>query len=157
MIRALLLALVCVGCSQPIQVSDACPAATEAEVQQAFTTWTEAYSAKNLEGVMAIFDRNVVFEFQGAPNASYDELEAAFRADFERLDPGNSQWVAEPDSIMLSGEMANVISTWRQQVTTETGIQTRQTNRAIDVLTRGGDCRWRIARSLNYPLTPVAD
>ena len=55
-------------------------------------------------------------------------------------------------AFLLSGEMANVISTWRQQVTTDGATETRQTNRAIDVLTRGEDCQWRITRSLNYPL-----
>jgi uncharacterized protein (TIGR02246 family) len=145
----------CAACSQqPAQTASTCAPATEDEVQEAFTAWTEAYNARDIEGVMAIFDRTVLFEFQGAPDSHYSELEAAFRAEFAQPAAEGARWIAEPDTIMLSGEMANVISTWRQQVRgAEGGVEIRQTNRAIDVLQRGADCRWRITRSLNYPLT----
>lgn len=145
---ALMAVLIVAGCGAPPekQGARACGSASQAQVQEVFTGWTRAYEARNIEGVMSIFAPDVVFEFEGQAKQSYADLERGFRADFAQADRADKNWVAEPDTIMLSGNMANVISTWRLQ---ENG-RTREKNRAANVLQRGADCRWRIVRSLNY-------
>lgn len=52
----------------------ACPPATEASVRGAFEAWLVAYRSRDLAGTMAIFDPQVRFQFQGAPDLDWAAL-----------------------------------------------------------------------------------
>ena len=129
----------------------ACPPASEAEVRATFQAWLAAYRARDLAGTMAIFDPNVRFAFQGAPDADWSALRRGYRAEFAAT--ASSEWRAQWDEVIVSGDTAIAFASWREHVG---GSETpRAENRAADVLRRGEGCRWRIVRSLNYPLRPA--
>jgi ketosteroid isomerase-like protein len=114
-----------------------------------FEEWLVAYEKADLDRVMSIFDKDAVFSFQGAPDAGYDELEAAYVADFASRKPG-SKWVPIAEEVYAEGTMAIVRSRWELQMPDgKGGILTQERNRGLDVFkwTKDG---WRLIRSLNY-------
>ena len=130
-----------------------CPPANEADVRQEFGAWVRAYQAHDLAGTMAIFAPEVRFEFQGAPDASWSDLKQSYAQEFAR--PGGAIWIPHWDDIRVSGKIAAAFSLWQAFLTKPDGTkELRATNRSVDVLRRGTDCRWRIFRSLTYPVKP---
>ena len=129
----------------------ACPPATEAEIRVTFDTWLTAYRARDLAGTMAIFDPQVRFAFQGSPDLDWSALRRNYQAEFAAT--ATSEWRPQWDEVIVTGDMAIAFASWREHVN---GSETpRAENRAADVLRRGEGCRWRIVRSLNYPLRPA--
>jgi uncharacterized protein (TIGR02246 family) len=120
-------------------------------VWQTFQSWLAAYAKGDLPGVMAIFDRDVRFSYQGAPDRGYAELEASYVEDFRTRQPG-SEWVPEVEEVYADGRLALVRAVWRlERKTAEGKTETKGRNRSLDLLRRGDDGRWRIFRSFNYP------
>lgn len=128
--------------------ASACPPATEASVRAAFEDWLAAYRARDLGRTMAIFDPEVRFHFQGSPDLDWTALRRNYQAEFAAT--AVSEWRAEWDQVLVSGELAIAFATWREHVGGAT--EPRAENRAVDTLRRGESCRWRIVRSLNYPV-----
>ena len=86
--------------------------------------WVTAYDARDLSGTMAIFDPGVVFQFQGASDQDYAELERGYRAHLPtptRLSIGR----AVARTRVGLGHLADVYSSWRIEVSE--GGQTRVT------------------------------
>jgi steroid delta-isomerase len=132
-----------------------CPVANEAQVRHAFKRWVRAYEKHDLPGTMAIFAPEVRFEFQGAPDADWKQLQESYARGFAR--PGRATWVPQWDQIVVSNGLAAAFSKWTAVVTNPQGKpEVRAENRSVDVLRRGADCRWRIIRSLTYPLKAPA-
>ena len=128
--------------------ASACPPATEASVRATFEDWLVAYRARDLTGTMAIFDPRVRFQFQGSPDLDWAALRRNYQAEFAAT--ARSEWRAEWDQIIVSGDLATAFATWREHV--GDAPEPRAENRSVDVLQRGEGCRWRIVRSLNYPV-----
>jgi ketosteroid isomerase-like protein len=125
----------------------ACPPASEAQIRAAFADWLAAYRSRDLTGPMAIFDPEVRFQFQGSPDLDWAAMRRNYAAEFSAT--AESEWRGEWDEVIVSGDLATAFATWREHVGGATAP--RAENRAVDVLQRGADCRWRIVRSLNYP------
>lgn len=116
-----------------------------AQVWDTFERWLAAYEAGDLDGIMAIFEPDVIFEFQGGPDASADMLRRDYVADLKSRAPG-TRWVPRVEEVHADGDMAFVRSVWELRV----GDKVAQRNRSMDVFQRR-DGRWRILRSINYP------
>ena len=128
----------------------ACPPADAAGVRATFDAWLVAYRARDLAGTMAIFAPDVRFAFQGSPDLDWTALRRNYQAEFAAT--ASSEWRPRWDEVIVTGDMAVAFASWREHVG---GSETvRAENRAADVLRRGEGCRWRIVRSLNYPLRP---
>lgn len=125
----------------------ACPPATEASVRAAFDEWLVAFRARDLEGTMRIFDPEVRFAYQGLPDAGWNSLRQSYETEFAAT--ARSEWRGEWEEVIVSGDLATAIARWREYV--GGASEPRSENRAVDILRRGEDCRWRIIRSLNYP------
>ena len=125
-----------------------CPPSSQRQVQSTFVNWLEAYRGRDLEGTMAIFDRAVRFHFQGAPDQGWADLRKGYQKEFAAT--AKSEWRPFWDQVMVSGNLATAFATWSEHVAGNP--KPRAVNRAVDVLRRGKDCRWRIVRSINYPL-----
>jgi uncharacterized protein (TIGR02246 family) len=123
----------------------ACPAGSADDIRAAYTRWLAADDAHDLDGTMAIFDRDVVFEFQGAPDSGWDALKASYKAEFASASAG--KWTPSFDHMELSGDLAAAFATWTY---TKSGKATQQ-NVSVDVFRRNAACDWHIVRSLNYP------
>ena len=119
--------------------------ASAAQVWDAFERWLQAYESGDLAQIMAIFDPDVVFEFQGAPDATIDALRRDYGADLKSRAPG-TRWMPRVEEVHAEGTMAFVRSVWELHV----GDKVMQRNRSLDVFHRI-DGRWRILRSINFP------
>jgi uncharacterized protein (TIGR02246 family) len=125
--------------------------ARSADVWSAFTRWTQAYDKGDMQGIMAIFDADVVFMFQGAQDQSYAELRAGYEADLKSRSPGAS-WVPLVDEVYADGNLAFVRAVWELHVASPDGkFEVKERNRSMDFL-RNRDGRWQLYRSINYPL-----
>jgi len=125
--------------------------ANTAHVQKAFDRWVDAYSTGDLPKVMGIFDREVIFSFQGGTDQHYADLASSYACDFKTRKPG-TVWVPQIEEIYANGSLAFVRSIWELRMTDTAGATTVKTrNRSIDVLRKNSAGQWHIFRSLNYP------
>jgi uncharacterized protein (TIGR02246 family) len=126
-------------------------ASKAAEVWKAFEAWLTAYSNRDLAGVMAIFDDGVRFFYQGVKDQGYAELKASYVRDFETRTAG-TRWVPSVEEVYADGPLATVRAVWTLEVRGSDGkTVVKGRNRSMDVFRLGGDGRWRIFRSMNYP------
>jgi len=120
------------------------------KVWNTFEAWLGAYEKGDLKSTMAIFDREVIFAFQGAKDQGYAELERGYQTDFASRAPG-TVWVPVIDEVYADGSLAFVRSIWELRVKSANGgVEVKERNRSIDVLRRSAE-GWKIIRSLNYP------
>lgn len=129
-------------------VASQCPPPSARQVRNSLVNWLTAYRGRNLEGTMAIFDPAVRFYFQGAPDQGWTDLRKGYQKQFAATAP--TEWRPLWGEVMVSGALATAFATWSEHVAGNP--KPRAVNRRVDVLWRGKDCRWRIVRSLNYPL-----
>ncbi|MBV9991414.1 MAG: DUF4440 domain-containing protein [Alphaproteobacteria bacterium] len=128
--------------------SASCAPSAPDDLKAAYATWQAAYRAHDLDGTMAIFSRDVVFQFQGAPDMDWQALRRSYESEFAAA--SGEEWVAEPGSIEVSGDLGVVFSQWR--LVPHAAGAAKAHNNSVDTFKRDGTCRWRIVRSLNYPL-----
>jgi ketosteroid isomerase-like protein len=119
--------------------------AAAGQVWDTFEHWVRAYEDGDLKGIMAIFDSDVVFEFQGSPDASAEMLRQDYEADLKARAPG-TRWVPRVEEVHAEGSMAFVRSVWELDI----AGKVTQRNRSLDVFHRH-DGRWLILRSITYP------
>jgi uncharacterized protein (TIGR02246 family) len=134
-----------------------CPAADRKQLQSTFEQWVKAYKAHDLAGTMAIFADDLVFSFQNAPDQTRAQMEKAYRAEFAKPG-GSSEWVPMFEEFECSGDLAFVRSTWELREARpdgSTAVDAR--NRSVDILRRSPAGKWRIFRSLNYPVVSKAE
>jgi uncharacterized protein (TIGR02246 family) len=132
-----------------------CPAPDKKQLQATFEQWVKAYKARDLPGTMAIFADDLVFSFQDAPDQTRAQMEKAYRAEFAKPND-TSEWVPMYEEFECSGDLAFARSTWELRATHEGSTTVLARNRSIDILRRSPDGKWRIFRSLNYPVTSKA-
>jgi uncharacterized protein (TIGR02246 family) len=120
-------------------------------VWRAFEDWLAAYSKGDLASVMAIFDRDVRFSYQGVKDQGYADLERSYTRDFRIRKPG-SEWVPDVEEVFADGRVAFVRAVWELRVAGAGGKkEVKGRNRSMDLLRSGQDGKWRIFRSVNYP------
>src|SRR5271155_2606665 len=85
-VAATLLITVSVGYgSEPRLEGDA---KSSAEVWSSYQSWLQAYKSGDVAGIMTIFDRDVVFSFQGSKDQTYAELQRGYEVDLKARSPG---------------------------------------------------------------------
>jgi ketosteroid isomerase-like protein len=120
-------------------------------VWRTFEHWLAAYSKGDLASVMAIFDRDVRFSYQGVKDQGYADLERSYIRDFRARKPG-SEWVPDVEEVFADGRVAFVRAVWELRVDGVGGRkEVKGRNRSMDLLRSGPDGKWRIFRSMNYP------
>jgi len=124
------------------------PPPTSPQVRNSLVNWLETYRAGDLKGTMAIFDPAVRFQFQDKPDQGWADLRKVYQKQFAAKN--SSEWQPLWEQVMVSGPLAIAFATWSEHVAGNP--KPRAVYRAVDVLRRGKDCRWRIVRSVNYPL-----
>ena len=121
------------------------------EIWGTFERWLAAYSSRDLKGTMVIFDREVVFSFQGSPDQGYKELETGYVQDFKSSAPG-TEWVPKAQEVYAAANLGFVRSVWELHVKNAAGaVEVKARNRSLDVLRRDNTGSWMIIRSINYP------
>ena len=126
-------------------------AAKAKAVWKAFEDWLAAYAKGDLPAVMAIFDPNVRFSYQGVKDQGYADLERSYTRDFRTRQPG-SEWIPDVEEVFADGRVAFVRAVWELRVAGVGGRkEVKGRNRSMDLLRSGQDGKWRIFRSMNYP------
>ncbi len=152
--KRILLALI-LSCASALHAAEpvnlAGDKARAAEVWTTFERWLVAYAKGDLATVMAIFDPQVRFTFQGVDDQGLKELQAGYVDDFKGRGTG-TVWAPKVEEVYADGNMAIVRATWEQRVTLpDRNVVIRERNRSMDVLRRTSDGKWVIFRSMNYP------
>jgi ketosteroid isomerase-like protein len=119
------------------------------EFQNLYSQFSIAFAARNIEMLMAVFDKNVVLSYQGTPDTNYEEIKAGFEYDFLH-DPPGTGWRGFPEESHQDGSLAIVVAHWEYQATIKGITETKQRIRSVDVLKRT-DGKWKIVRTINYP------
>jgi ketosteroid isomerase-like protein len=128
-------------------------AKASAEVWGTFQSWLQAYKSGDVVGIMAIFDRSVVFSFQGNKDQSYADLQRDYETDLKARAPGTI-WVPDVEQVYADGNLAFVRASWELRVSDAAGLaEVKARNQSLDVLRKVAG-RWRIIRSINYPDKP---
>lgn len=121
-------------------------------LRSAFEKWTVAYAKRDLPGTIAIFASDVIFCFQGSPDATKSDLEKSYRSEFAQPDR-TQRWIPRFEEFNCSGNLGFVRSTWRLEVTDAAGkVEVKAENRSVDILRLTKEGQWQIFRSLNYPV-----
>jgi ketosteroid isomerase-like protein len=124
-----------------------------AEVWSSYQSWLQAYKSGDIAGVMAIFDRDVVFSFQGSKDQLYADLQRGYEVDLKARTPGTI-WVPLVEQVYADNNLAFVRAVWELRVSGAAGsVEVKVRNQSLDVL-RNVAGHWRIIRSINYPDKP---
>jgi uncharacterized protein (TIGR02246 family) len=149
-VPALLFSLLLVMTTNVSAASVAVDADARSELLSVFQSWTAAYDKGELDGTMRIFAPEVLFEFQGGKDQTYEDLRQGYVQDFATRMPGTT-WVPHIEEVYVEGSIGFVRSIWELKVKSETGeTQTKARNRSVDILSKNSGT-WRIIRSFNYP------
>jgi ketosteroid isomerase-like protein len=149
-VPARLFSLLLIATTNVLAAGVAADADTRSELLSVFQSWTAAYDKGDLDGTMRIFAPEVLFEFQGGKDQTYDDLRQGYVQDFATRRPGTT-WVPHIEEVYAEGTVGFVRSIWELKVKSETGeIQTKARNRSVDILSKSSGT-WRIIRSFNYP------
>lgn len=119
------------------------------EFQNLYAQFSVGFATRNIDMLMAVFDRNVVLSYQDTPDTNYDEIKAGFEHDFKN-DPPGTGWKGYPEESHQDGNLAIVIAHWEYQATVRGITETKQRIRSVDVLRRTKG-QWKIVRTINYP------
>jgi ketosteroid isomerase-like protein len=119
------------------------------EFQKLYAQFSAGYAKRDIEALMAVFDRNVVLSYQDTPDTNYEEIKAGFEHDFEN-DPPGTGWKGYPEESHQDGNLAVVIAHWEYQATIGGVTETKLRIRSVDVLERTKG-QWKIVRTINYP------
>lgn len=123
----------------------ACSVGSPDDIRSTYSRWLAADDARDIDGTMAIFDKDVIFQFQGAPDVGWKELKASYLTDFAT--PSDGKWAPTFGQIDVSGDLAAAFAIWTYA---KSGKVTQQ-NVSVDLFRRDTACSWHIVHSLNYP------
>jgi ketosteroid isomerase-like protein len=128
-------------------------AKSSAEVWDSYQSWLQAYKSGDVAGIMAIFDRDVVFSFQSSKDQSYADLERGYEMDLKTRTPGTI-WAPLVEQVYADSNLAFVRAVWELRVSDASGrAEVKARNQSLDVL-RNVAGHWKIIRSINYPDKP---
>ncbi|BAL27031.1 DUF4440 domain-containing protein [Azoarcus sp. KH32C] len=133
------------------QTSAALPTGDVYAIRNAIDAWLTSCSERNLDRCMSMYSDDVVGVFQGAPDYDYDTLKAGLALSYEK-DGIDDVWSNELEEISGSGDMAVVRSNRTLTQTPKGGGRTATLKlRTTEILRRGDDGAWTIARFVMYP------
>lgn len=133
------------------QSSAALPTSDVYAIKNAMDAWLGACSARDLERCMAMYADDVVGAFQGATDYDFETLKAGYTLAYAKADFEDA-WSNEVEEITGSGDMAFVRSNRTLTQTPKGGGQAATLKlRTTEILRRGDDGKWAIARFVMYP------
>lgn len=118
-----------------------------ADATAVFNQWIAAYQTRNVDKIMAVFDKNLVYSSQGEGDQTFNELKASYVSYFaSRSSP--TRWKATAKEIHAQAGLAVVVSIWEETEKANPGEMVSRL-RSIDVFKRT-PAGWKIVRTINY-------
>ncbi|HJV27420.1 MAG TPA: DUF4440 domain-containing protein [Aromatoleum sp.] len=131
--------------------SAALPTSDTYAIKNAMEAWLSSCSARDLDRCMSMYADDVVGVFQGATDYDFDTLKAGFAQSYKK-DDLDDLWSNELEEITGSGDMAVVRSNRTLTQTPKGGGRAATLKlRTTEILRRGEDGAWTIARFVMYP------
>jgi ketosteroid isomerase-like protein len=119
-------------------------------IQALYLKFSSAFAARDINALMATFDKSVTLSYQGSPDSNWEEIRTGFLYDFKN-DPPGTTWTGIPEESHQEGNLAIVIAHWENHVLKSNGEKLRrQRIRSLDVLRRANG-EWKVVRTVNYP------
>jgi len=119
------------------------------EIQKLYSQFSTAFAKRDINSIMAVFDKSVTLSYQGAGDADFEQIKAGFEYDFKN-DPPGTTWSGFPGESHQDGNLAIVIAHWEYYVLSNGKKQRQHRIRSVDVLKRSNG-QWKIVRTVNYP------
>jgi ketosteroid isomerase-like protein len=118
-------------------------------IQLLYSQFSVAFAKRDINAIMAVFDKSATLSYQGAADTHFDEIKAGFEYDFKN-DPPGTTWTGFPEESHQEGNLAIVIAHWEYYVMSNGTKLRRHRIRSVDVLNRSSG-QWKIVRTVNYP------
>jgi ketosteroid isomerase-like protein len=121
-------------------------------IRNAIADWTKAFNSHEAGRVCALFSRDLVADYQGQPERSYEELCRLLSDSLK--DPEKSyRYAADVREVLVSGRLAVVRLVWTLHVSRKDGRPVETVKEpGIDVFRLEPDGSWKIFRYLAYPM-----
>ena len=114
-----------------------------------FKQWIAAYTARDADKIMSVFDKTLIYSTQGDADQTYAELKKSYQ-DFFATKSAPSKWKAIAKEIHAQAGMAVVVSIWEQSQKDDSGHDELVARlRSIDIF-RPTKAGWKIVRTINY-------
>lgn len=118
-----------------------------ADASAVFNQWIVAYQTRNIDKLMSVFDKTLVYSSQGEGDQTFNELKASYLSYFaSRSAP--TRWKATAKEIHAQAGLAVVISIWEEH-DRDNPKEILSRLRSIDVFKRT-PAGWKIVRTINY-------
>lgn len=117
----------------------------------------DAFNTRDVERVCDLFAPDLIADYQGGPQKTYDSLCVGLRESL--ADPRrSSRYSLDLEEILVSGDLAVVRLVWTLEVEPEDeSAPIVERERGLDVFRRQPDGTWKIARFLAYSMSSAAD
>lgn len=117
------------------------------DANTAFNQWIAAYQTRNIDKLMAVFDKSLIYSSQGEGDQTFAELKASYLSYFaSRSSP--TRWKATAKEIHAQAGLAVVVSIWEEREKDHPDEVVSRL-RSIDVFKRT-PAGWKIVRTINY-------
>lgn len=136
----------------PVPALAQSPEQDAAAVEKALRDWTENFNAGRVDMLCDLFAPELIANYRGQPEKTYDSLCAALQAD---LSGGPKQYRYDLDlhEIIVDGDLAVARFIWNLTVRDRaSGATVRSADRGIDIFRRQPDGAWRIVRFIGYEI-----
>jgi ketosteroid isomerase-like protein len=118
-----------------------------ADASAVFNQWIAAYQTRNIDKLMSVFDKSLVYSSQGEGDQTFNELKASYLNYFaSRSAP--TRWKATAKEIHAQSGLAVVVSIWEEH-DRDNPKEILSRLRSIDVFKRT-PAGWKIVRTINY-------
>lgn len=119
-------------------------------VRDALERWTEAFNARQADGICDLFASDLRYDFRGQPERDYTAICANLRAALADRSR-DLRYAFDIKEILVSGDLAIVRLVWISTLRAagaERPVVTREPG--LDVFRRQPDGRWQIVRYMAY-------
>ncbi|KCV83202.1 hypothetical protein ATO10_00535 [Actibacterium atlanticum] len=135
-------AALCVAVTTPALSNEGVPMTQDQQdVLATITGMTEAFHAKDLDGVMAAYESQATINFEPASPASDP---THIRAGFEMFFGFNPHFTYGEHEVIVNGDTALHLTPWDMTGTAPDGSQMAQSGLSVAVLHRQSDGSWKM-------------
>lgn len=125
------------------------PDSAQTAIRAALAKWTDAFNARNVEGVCSLFSTDLRYDYRGFPERNYTDICDGLRRALTDRTKRYAYSLAVKD-VLVSGDLAIVRLTWTLTITKPHARPKVSHEPGIDVFKRQADGTWTIIRFLAY-------
>lgn len=122
------------------------------EFEKIFNAWSAAFNNKDLNKSCALFSKNVIADYQGAPQKDYKSICDGFATVFKK--PGQTYtYQFTLHNVYRAEDLAVARITWYLKISEKDKLLSTVQDEAIDILREEKPGEWKIISFVGYPTT----